>query len=349
MSANSPSPAANTRAELRYIHALRVLACYLVIINHTHGELLTGGAPRSVFCFCLFFSLCKMGVTLFVMISGILLLDRDYGMKKIARCIGRVLLLLVGVTVLLALWQEGPAGLLSGRFLPALLAGPRMPPYWYLYALPGFYLVLPFLQKMARNFTLRDYALFTLLLLLLPSALGTILVFLGQPVTSSFSLALLPKFVTVAVAGKFVSLLPKRRGGMLLALALFLLAWGGSFASFFVPWLTEGAVAYTLDSWDTLPSVVMAGACVYLFGYFSLGERLGGRGAAVLRELAGTALGVYLLHPLFNHRVHEQGFILSLYAFHPFLGVFAHTLCLFLVCSLLVFLLRRIPFVRRIL
>ena len=349
MSVPSSAPGASARPELRYIHALRLLACYLVVVNHTHGELLRNGAPGSAPVFCLLFSLCKMAVTLFVMISGALLLGREHDGKKTARCVGRTLLLLVGVSALLALWQEGSAGLLPQRFVPALLAGPRLPPYWYLYALPGFYLVLPFLQKMARAFTLRDYALFTLLLLLLPRALSLIGAYAGLAFASSFSTALLPRFVTVAVAGKLVSLLPRRRGGMLLALALFLLAWGGAFASFFVPWLRTGEVAYTLDSWDTLPAVVMAGACFYLFRHLAVGERLGRRGAAVLREGAGAALGVYLLHPLLNHRVHELGFVLSLYASHPFLGVCAHTLCLFLLSAVPVLLLRRIPFVRRIL
>ena len=349
MSTASPAPGAGTRAELPYIHALRLLACYLVVVNHTHGELLRSGAPGSVFCFCLLFSLCKTAVTLFVMISGALLLGRDYGLKKIARMAGRALLLLLGVSALLAVWEEGFAGLRPERFLPALLAGPRMPPYWYLYALPAFYFALPFLQKMTRAFTLRDYALFTGLLLLLPCALALLPAFAGLSLAPSFSLALLPKFVTVAVAGKFVSLLPRRRGGMLLALALFLLAWGGAFASFYVPSLGGGEVAYTLDSWDTLPSVLMAGACLYLFRGASVGERLGGRGAAVLRECAGTALGIYVLHPILNHRVHELGFIRALYAASPYIGVLAHTLLLFLGCGLLVFLLRRIPLVRKIL
>ncbi len=336
-------------AELRYIHALRLLACWLVVVNHTHGELLRSGAPGAALGFCLLFSLCKMAVTLFVMISGVLLLGRDYGPKKIARCVARALLLLLGVSALLALWQEGPSGLLPGRFFPALLAGPRMPPYWYLYALPAFYLALPFLQRMVRGLSPHGHLLFTGLLLLLPCALELVRVCAGQPFAPSFSLALLPRFVTVAVAGRTVSLLPRRRGGLALAAALFLLAWGGAFASFYVPWLREGAVGYALDSWDTLPSVVMAGACVYLFRGLGVGEKGGGRGAAVLREAAGTALGIYVLHPILNHRVHELGFIAALYGASPWLGVLAHTLCLFLLSGLLTWLLRRIPPVRRIL
>lgn len=345
----SPTPRIDTRAELPYIHALRILACYLVLVNHTHGDLLVSGAPGSVLCFCLLFSLCKMGVTLYVMISGVLLLDRDYGAKKILWSIARVLVLLVGVTALLALWQEGPAGLEPLHFFQSLMAKPRMAPYWYLYALPLFYCTLPFLQRMARSFTLRDYVLFTVLLLLLPAVNLIMRSLFGLPVTRYFNFAQLPKFVTVAVAGKTMSLLPRRRRGMLLALAAFLLAWAGSFASFFVPWLREGEVSFALDSWDLLPPLVMAGSCVYLFGYFRVGERLRGSGPAILRGFAALSLGIYVVHPVFNHFVHELGFLRSLTAYSPYLGVPVYAILLFLLSALVVWLLRLIPLARKFL
>ncbi|MDO4974548.1 MAG: acyltransferase family protein [Eubacteriales bacterium] len=335
------------RTEYRYIHALRLLACWLVIVNHTHGELLHYDAPDALFLYALSFSVCKIGVTLFVMISGILLLERDYDVKKTAWYITRALVLLIGMSALLALWQEGPAGLLPRRFLPALLAGPRMAPYWYLYALPVFYLVVPFLQKMTRSFRLRDYVLFTVFLLLLPGAVEVLRVWGGPPVSSAFTLALLPAFVTIAVAGKAVSLLPLRRGGAAGALALLLLVWGVYFASFYRPALRERVAE--LDTWAQLPAVIMAGCCVYLFRFFRAAEGLRGRSAAVLREIAGTSLGIYVFHPVLNHRVHEQGFILSLYARSPVAGALAHTLCLFLLSGLIAFLLRRVPLIRKFL
>ena len=88
---------------------------------------------------------------------------------------------------------------------------------------------------------------------------------------------------------------------------------------------------------------------MYLFRYFRVGEGLRGRGAAVLREIAGTSLGIYVFHPVLNHRVHEQGFILSLYARSPIAGVLAHTFCLFFLSGLLAFLLRRVPLVKKFL
>lgn len=335
------------RAEYRYIHALRLFACWLVIVNHTHGELLHYDTAGALFLYALSFSVCKIGVTLFIMISGILLLERDYGVKKTAWYITRALVLLIGISALLAVWQEGFAGLLPRRFIPALLAGPRLAPYWYLYALPVFYLVVPFLQKMVRGFTLRDYLLFTVFLLLLPGAADILMSCLGQPMTSAFSLALLPSFVTIAVAGKAVSLLPPRRGGAACALALLLLVWGLYFVSYYRPALREHLAA--LDSWERLPAVVMAGCCVYLFRFVRAGERLRSRGAAVLRELAGASLGIYVFHPAFNHRVHELGFILALYERAPVLGALAHALCLFLLSGLLAAALRRVPLVRKFL
>lgn len=349
MSSSLSASGAQGRADYAYIHALRLLACYLVIINHTHGELLDSESPSVIlFCF-VFFSLCKIGVTLFVMISGTLLLGKDYGIKKTAWYITRSLVLVLGVTVLLVLWQEGPAGLLPQRFFPALIAKPRLVYYWYLYALPGFYLLVPFLQKMVRSFTPRDYLFFTVFLLLLPRALSALRILTNLPVADSFSLAMLPPFATIAVAGRGISLLPKRRKYLWLALGLFLLGWGFAFGTYYIPWRQTGEVVLLLSSWMALPTVVMSGACLYLFRYFGLGERLQGRAAAMLRETAGLSLGIYVIHPVLNHRVHELGFILSLYALNPIAGVLVHTLGLFFVSAAVAFVLRRIPFVKKFL
>ena len=152
MNGRLSNPAAPARDSA--LDALRILACLLVVANHTLGYALNTGAPGAELFYCLLFSLCKTGVTLFVMVSGILLLDREDGFRKTGRRILRVLVPLLAVSALLAWKDEGLAGLAPLRFLASFLRDPRRAPYWYLYALIGFYLLLPFLQKMTRGFRL---------------------------------------------------------------------------------------------------------------------------------------------------------------------------------------------------
>ncbi|MBQ5406021.1 MAG: acyltransferase [Oscillospiraceae bacterium] len=344
MNGRLSNPAAPARDSA--LDALRILACLLVVANHTLGYALNTGAPGAELFYCLLFSLCKTGVTLFVMVSGILLLDREDGFRKTGRRILRVLVPLLAVSALLAWKDEGLAGLAPLRFLASFLRDPRRAPYWYLYALIGFYLLLPFLQKMTRGFRLADYAAFSGLFLLLPCALDILRVFCGLELSGAFSLSVLPRFVTVAVCGAFAARLPARRNGIALSLLLFLLGWFGSFASFYFPFLSSGSISYALDSWDLLPAVLMAGSLVCLFRASGVGGGLGERGKRALRELSGMTFGVYLLHPVFEHRVFLLPFVQAVYAHSVCLGVALFALTLVLVCAAVSFLLRRIPVVR---
>ena len=186
MNGRLSNPAAPARDSA--LDALRILACLLVVANHTLGYALNTGAPGAELFYCLLFSLCKTGVTLFVMVSGILLLDREDGFRKTGRRILRVLVPLLAVSALLAWKDEGLAGLAPLRFLASFLRDPRRAPYWYLYALIGFYLLLPFLQKMTRGFRLADYAAFSGLFLLLPCALDILRVFCGLELSGTVRL-----------------------------------------------------------------------------------------------------------------------------------------------------------------
>ena len=134
------------------------------------------------------------------------------------------------------------------------------------------------------------------------------------------------------------------RGRKWLCAALYLLAWAVIALGTRAYSLALGVNDERLYEYTHLPVFVEA---VCLFLLFRGGRDTPLRG--FISRAAPLTLGVYLLHPLLNHRVHELGFVLSLYASHPFLGVCAHTLCLFLLSAVPVLLLRRIRFVRRIL
>lgn len=332
-----------------FLDAVRILACILVVMNHTAGYVINTGAPGEKLFFSFFFSLSKAGVPLFLMLSGTLLLDRDYGPRKILQCMLRILLPLLAISAFLAWKDEGTAGLRPGRFLSQFIAEPRRAAYWYLYALLGFYAMLPFLQKMVRSFRLSDYAAFTGLFLLLPCLVTMLQLYGGPKFGPYLRLSTVPRFLAIAVAGAFVGHLPASRRGGRLSLLLFFLAWGGLFASFYVPYLRHGELSYLLDSWDQLPAVVMAGSLLYAFRAFGCGEALGARGRRILSEIAGTAFGVYLFHPVLEHRVFLQGPIQTLFLKNACPGTALFTLCLILVCGLLSFLLRRIPVIRRFL
>ena len=76
-----------------WVDLLKILACFLVVINHTGGYLLefagTSNFGTSLF-YMIEFVICKIGVPLFIMISGFLLLERNNNFCDIGKKIFRV-------------------------------------------------------------------------------------------------------------------------------------------------------------------------------------------------------------------------------------------------------------------
>ncbi len=70
-----------------WLDILKIFACFCVLINHTVGFILEKDASsvvNNVF-YIIQFSLCKVGVPLFVMTTGVLILNRKYKFKDVLR------------------------------------------------------------------------------------------------------------------------------------------------------------------------------------------------------------------------------------------------------------------------
>ena len=76
--------------EIIYLDILKVFACFMVIVNHTNIYMLNYKSFSNTLFYCFMHALCKVGVGLFLMITGVLVLDKSYSYKKIIHCIFRV-------------------------------------------------------------------------------------------------------------------------------------------------------------------------------------------------------------------------------------------------------------------
>ena len=70
-----------------FIDILRILACFLVIVNHTNSQIflsvtsVNDGIGISYILSMAYFYFSKIAVPIFFMISGALLLNKDYEIK----------------------------------------------------------------------------------------------------------------------------------------------------------------------------------------------------------------------------------------------------------------------------
>ena len=154
---------------------IRNLATFMVVLIHAsapvaHGE---GSDFNGLWWWGGNFwnSLTRPGVPLFVMLSGYLLLGKDYPLPVfLKRRFSRVVIPAVFWMLVYSLYgylaKGSPASI--GAALKGIVTGPVHYHFWFIYLIIGLYLVYPILRPWVRSATDRDFYYFFAL-----SALGT--------------------------------------------------------------------------------------------------------------------------------------------------------------------------------
>ena len=131
------------------IEFLRVLSCIFVVCIHVANvysrSYETIGMSAYVFS-VLVNTVCRISVPIFFMISGALLIEQDVNIKKNTQRVLGIIKPLIGWSLVYAVCNFFYMG--KGYDLQVLFAEPVKKHLWYLYALAGLYITLPFWQKL---------------------------------------------------------------------------------------------------------------------------------------------------------------------------------------------------------
>lgn len=147
-----------------YFDVLRIIAILCVLFNHS-GEsgyfifTLTDKIPLQIISIFIS-SLSKMGVPLFFMISGALLLGKEESLK--ALYLKRVLRYIVIIFVFCGLYYFHQCRITNTPFdlkemIRQTTTGQTQTSYWFLYSYLGFLVSLPLLRKIAQAFSTNDF------------------------------------------------------------------------------------------------------------------------------------------------------------------------------------------------
>ncbi len=140
-----------------YMDILRIFACLCVIYNHTNergfmrlsADDLGSGA---FFLDVTLSSICKVGVPLFFMMSGALLIKKEETVKK---TLSRMIRILVDLVLFTFLYSFTDAKIMGQPFSVAstlrTMIGTNYWHLWYLYAYIVFVISLPVLRKLAQG------------------------------------------------------------------------------------------------------------------------------------------------------------------------------------------------------
>ena len=131
------------------IEFLRVLSCIFVVCIHVANVYSRSfeSIGRASYVFSVFVNtVCRISVPIFFMISGALLIGQTVNIKKNNQRVLSIVKPLIGWSLMYAVWNFFYMG--KGYDLQVMFAEPVKKHLWYLYALVGLYITLPFWQKL---------------------------------------------------------------------------------------------------------------------------------------------------------------------------------------------------------
>ena len=152
------------KKKIIYVEIIRITAILFVIFNHTkqQGYMLFTLCEKGSFqyWFNMFFSVITgIGVPLFFMLSGMLLIGKDepigYVWKK--RILKYVVILFVFSLINYVLKNSYQPCFSIKDFLKQIYTDKVIVPYWFLYSYISFLIALPLIRRMARNMTDKEF------------------------------------------------------------------------------------------------------------------------------------------------------------------------------------------------
>jgi surface polysaccharide O-acyltransferase-like enzyme len=337
------------------LDALRVLACFAVVLLHTAAAVVLKPADPSGFWIAnAYDAATRFCIPAFLLLSGSLVLGGStrLGVLPFLRArTARILwpyafaVMLYGAWLILGGYRD-----LDGAFLRDVLRFRLFPHLYFLQLVLGLYLLTPFLDAAIRAAPAR---------VVVATALGlqaVVLVDLNLRWFAGWS-------VGVLAPGEFLGYLPTYLLGYYLVRVEARPSWR--------PWLWCALVlaigitvglTWVLSGHHQEPwaygynyqnlNVLLATVAIYLLvvklgGGATLARWIGPRCLAVLSD---ASLGVYLVHFLLLRLLDygSLGVRLNGQSFHPALAIPATALLVFVLCMALVVVVRRVPAVRRV-
>lgn len=333
---------------------IRILACFLVIVNHTNSEVFLNMEPCLTWNLSVaYFYFSKIAVPLFLMISGALLLKKDYSYKDILiHKVGKTVLVLCLFSLYIYVVEENhPFDLRA--FFHTIWEKPIITSYWYFYLLIALYLALPFLRKLVLSFKEKDWQYFFVIWFIFSGILPVLTRYEIIPtLTFWFDLQIMSGYVGYLFAGYYISnlnitkqTLMKVIGVAIPVIAALLLM---SVASAYYELLKWQQLYLMLDNLYYFPVMIMSVLIFFILHHGLKTITLPKMAETFLKNVASTTFGIYVLHMIYATKLSYVRYDL-LYFNNQLVSVILFEIFLFIFCSFAVFGLKKVPGFKQIL
>lgn len=340
----------NKENRIIYLDLLKIFSIFSMIVIHVSASF---WVKTSVFEFNwhiynIYDSLVRFCVPVFFMISGVLLLEprKKYSLYEIFnRYIIKTVRVFLIWSFIYALISKN-ANTEFSEFLYFVITGHFH--LWYLYALVGIYLILPFLRNIAQNKVLLEYFLilsfiFTIMLTFLKANAQTAELFtiLEQKSEFYFAYGYTGYFLLGYYLNK-IEFTPKLRK------LIYVLGIISVFITIIATAFLSIKARKGIDTYYSyfMPNVYFVAVAVFIFFKRMFSKiQLSSNTSQTVNLLANLSLGAYLSHDLVNIAFNKIGLTASL--FNPILSVPIISILVFIISYLIAYLISKIPILNK--
>ncbi|MBD1395362.1 acyltransferase [Mucilaginibacter glaciei] len=337
---------------IAWISNLRLIAMFAVVVLHTASPLLMnykGVSPGEWMVADVYNAITRFAVPVFVMITGALLLNREYELSDfLKKRVGRLLIpfLFWSLVYIVYQWYEeiiyfnGDAWENIKLVLHQLKTGTSYH-LWYVYLLFGLYLIIPILSKFVRNATEKELLYFL--------AVWFITVVIGKPYLTRFATAIdlsyFSGYIGYLVLGYYLAYkdfkLPFLAFPALILFAamVVLIACG----TYYLQVKDYGLSTFFYEPIGPFVVILASGA---FLAAKNLTVKLSEKTNIVIQNASKCTLGIYFSHALILNVLEINE--ISYKVYNPWLSIPAVASGCFLISWLLIWGLSKIPVVKHI-
>lgn len=327
-----------------WLDIVKIFACFSVIANHVVEEFMVNrigiAKPFSFFLCSIQYSISRIAVPLFLMVTGVLLLKKDYTFKDVLKKIIRILVPLIIFTLIIDYRWGVPYSIKS------FFEGPIAEAYWYLYVLISLYLMTPIIQKLIKKFEKKDYIYLFVICLIIPGIIDYLKFFnveISSLLTNDFFTAL----IVYQIMGVYLKELEKNKKNRNKAWILFTSSSFIYISTLIIFYLKEGRILSVYQDCANIFTGLMAISAFYLFRYYFEDKKI--KFDNIIVNISLTTFGIYLSHIVLQSDIINSAFIMNTFNVNPIIAVLLSELLLFFICGIFIYLIRKIPFVDKFL
>lgn len=320
------------------IATLRILATFSVIMIHVSGPLVVNFGNISMIDWNIanfFDSISRYSVPVFFMISGALLLNKDYELVNfLKRRFGKILppfliwLLIYSFTNRYVFSEEVFDFM---KIMKDVFFGSE-DHLWFVYSLLGVYLAVPILRKWIKHANKKEI-LYVLIIWL-------ITIVLTIPTLKNYfpkiDLTYFSGFIGYFILGYYLSLFQIKRiiPIMLIILGVIITIFGTYYFT-----VKNSEFYYYFYEYLCLNTLMVSSGMFMLCNKISSSDR---KVVLVVEQVNQTCFGIYLMHPMVLKLFILIGF--DVYIFTPIISILLITIVCFLTCFVIIFYLKKLKY-----